>query len=398
MSSIYSRAEMAHQMALRLMKPNPLDEVLRSGLFISGQRRQGKTTFLIHDLIPALESQGAIVMYIDLWSNTQASPASLVLSKIQEKLAELQDTGSRTIQTLKRVTGLDVGVLTFKFGFKLDSIGKQGGLTIAETMAAVVDQAKRDVVLIVDEVQQAITTDDGRSLLEALKSARDTINPRPHTPGHFIMIGTGSNRAMVNELITRKAHAFEGAQAMTFPVLGKDYVDYLLTRLAESSPGILLPSIDVATKAFVMVGNRPEELRKALRSLYQSIHENPALAPDETLLVIAQTLRVNAAELEMARISELGGLANLAFDRVANSEKEKRPLFDAEALAEYASALQRPVATDEVQRIVNEMLACNFIMRIAHGTYRVSDPFVQKVWLEIKGAKGDDGPQEGILS
>jgi len=43
---------------------------------------------------------------------------------------------------------------------------------------------------------------------EVLKAARDTINPRPHTPGHFIMIGTGSNRAMVNELITRKAHAF----------------------------------------------------------------------------------------------------------------------------------------------------------------------------------------------
>jgi hypothetical protein len=211
------------------------------------------------------------------------------------------------------------------------------------------------------------------------------------------MIGTGSNRAMVNELITRKAHACEGAQAMAFPVLGKDYVQYLLTRLADSSPGIQLPSADVATQAFVTVGNRPEELRKALRSLYQSISENPALGVNDTLLVIAQTLRVNAAELEMARISELGGLANLVFDRVANSEREKRPLFDVEALAEYAAALQRAVAPDEVQRVVNEMLACNFIMRIAHGTYRVSDPFVQKVWTEIKGKRDNHGPREGIL-
>jgi ATPase domain predominantly from Archaea len=398
MSSIYSRADMADQMALRLMKPNPLDEALRSGLFISGQRRQGKTTFLIHDLIPALESQGAIVLYVDLWSNTQASPASLVLNKIQEKLAELQDTESKTIQTLKRVTGLDVGVLTFKFGFKLDSIGKQDGFTIAEAMTAVVDQAQRDVVLIIDEVQHAITTDDGRSLLEALKSARDTINPRPHTPGHFIVIGTGSNRAMVNELITRKAHAFEGAQSMTFPVLGKDYVEYLLDRLAESSPGIQLPSIDVATQAFATVGNRPEELRKALRSLYQSIQDRPTLDLNETLLVVAQTLRVNAAEIEMARISELGGLAQLVFDRVAHSEPEKLPLFDAQALAEYASALQRPVATDEVQRVVNEMLSCNFIMRIAHGTYRVSDPFVQKVWLEIKSKRDERSAGDDVLN
>jgi len=72
-------------------------------------------------------------------------------------------------------------------------------------------------------------------------------------------------------------------------------------------------------------------------------------------------------------------------------------LFYAEALAEYASALQRPVATDEVQRVVNEMLACNFIMRIAHGTYRVSDPFVQKVWLEINKVKDRNGADEGIL-
>jgi hypothetical protein len=265
-------------------------------------------------------------------------------------------------------------------------------------MTAVVDQAQRDVVLIIDEVQHAITTDDGRSLLEALKSARDTINPRPRTPGHFIVIGTGSNRAMVNELITRKAHAFEGAQSMTFPVLGKDYVEYLLDRLAESSPGIQLPSIDVATQAFVTVGNRPEELRKALRSLYQSIHDRPALDLNETLLVVAQTLRVNAAEIEMARISELGGLAHLVFDRVAHSEPEKLPLFDAQALAEYAFALQRPVATDEVQRVVNEMLSCNFIMRIAHGTYRVSDPFVQKVWLEIKGKRGERSAAGDVLN
>jgi hypothetical protein len=47
----------------------------------------------------------------------------------------------------------------------------------------VVDQAKTNVVLIVDEVQHAITSDDGNQMLLALKSARDAINPRPGTPG-----------------------------------------------------------------------------------------------------------------------------------------------------------------------------------------------------------------------
>jgi hypothetical protein len=47
--------------------------------------------------------------------------------------------------------------------------------------------------------------------------------------------------------------------------------------------------------------------------------------------ITADALRLSAAEVEMARISELGGMANLVLDRVAS--------FDWEALAEYASAL-----------------------------------------------------------
>jgi hypothetical protein len=44
------------------------------------------------------------------------------------------------------------------------------------------------VVLIVDEVQHALTSEDGNRLLLVLKAARDAINPRPHTPGHFLFI------------------------------------------------------------------------------------------------------------------------------------------------------------------------------------------------------------------
>jgi hypothetical protein len=50
-----------------------------------------------------------------------------------------------------------------------------------------------DVVLIVDEVQQAISTEEGNQMLLALKAARDAINPRPGTPGHFLFLGTGSH-------------------------------------------------------------------------------------------------------------------------------------------------------------------------------------------------------------
>ena len=49
-------------MAQQLLNPGILAEGLRSGLFISGLRRTGKTTFLIPDLLPALEEKGAVVI------------------------------------------------------------------------------------------------------------------------------------------------------------------------------------------------------------------------------------------------------------------------------------------------------------------------------------------------
>jgi hypothetical protein len=49
----------------------------------------------------------------------------------------------------------------FRFGFQLDQLGEAGGATLAQAFTEVVDQSSSDVVLIIDEVQQAITTDEG---------------------------------------------------------------------------------------------------------------------------------------------------------------------------------------------------------------------------------------------
>ncbi|MDR6924782.1 hypothetical protein J2Y56_000813 [Pseudomonas sp. BE134] len=206
MSSIFQRPELAEEMANQLLNPGVLDEGLRSGLFLSGLRRTGKTTFLRSDLIPALEEAGALVIYVDLWSDTLANPATLVHDAIRKTLQELQTPGSGLLEVLKRVSGADVGAEGFKFGFKLDSIGNSGGPTLAQALTEVVDQAKTDLVLIIDEVQHAISSDDSNRLLLALKAARDAINPRPDTPGYFLFIGTGSHRAQVSELTAKRRH------------------------------------------------------------------------------------------------------------------------------------------------------------------------------------------------
>lgn len=379
MDKIFHRTALAEQMAQQLLNPGVLDEGLRSGLFISGVRRTGKTTFLQADLVPALEAAGALVIYVDLWSNTQANPAALVHSAIRRSLQELQSPAGAVADRLKKLRNAEIAVAGFKFGFKVEAVGTEGGPTLAEAFAQVVDQAKSDIVLIVDEVQQAITSEEGNQMLLALKAARDAINPRPGTPGHFIFVGTGSHRALVSELTARRNQAFAGATSIAYPVLDRDYVEYLLARL--HAEGLTKqPSLEVATQAFRTLGARPEELLRALRELRSLL---PAGGdPDAFLPVIAGTLRSSAADVEFMKVEQLGALATAVFDRVAGAAGDAKGLFAGEALASYAGAVGREVRADEVQAVLNELMEANVVMRRGHGLYGLTDPFVQEIWRE----------------
>lgn len=381
MNAIYHRPVLAQQMAQQLLAPNVLDEGLRSGLFISGMRRIGKTTFLQADLVPALEDGGALVIYVDLWSNTQANPASLVHAAIRKTLRELQSPAGAMAERLKRLRQAELAVAGFKFGFKVEQVGEEGGVTLAEALTQVVDQARCDIVLVVDEVQHAITSDDGNQMLLALKAARDAINPRPGTPGHFIFVGTGSHRALVSELTARRNQAFAGATSIAFPVLDADYVAYLLARLSAEGMTVQ-PSLEAATRAFQTLGARPEEMLRALRELRALLPTGAD--PDQILPVIAGTLRSTAADIELMKVEQLGALATAVFERIAGTEGDARGLFAGEALEHYAGVVRREVRADEIQAVLNDLMAANIVMRRGHGLYGLTDPFVQEIWRERK--------------
>jgi hypothetical protein len=383
----YHRTELAQQMAKQLLRPGLLDQGLRSGLFLSGLRRTGKTTFLRQDLIPALEAMGAVVIYVDLWTDTKADPATLIHGAIRKELEELESPSSSVLSRLRKVQGLDLGVAGFKFGFKVSDLGARGGPTLAQALAEVVDLAKTDVVLIIDEVQQALATEDGSQMLLAVKAARDAINPRPETPGHFIFLGTGSHRAQVVGMTLQGKQAFAGATTVDYPTLDKQYVDYVLNGIAPEGAKVL-PSKAVAYAAFDILGRRPEELIRALRQLQQ---QQPGEA-DRLFPVIAATLRSAAADVELRKVEDLGVLAVAIFDRVASAEGDATGLFTAEALAAYGAIMGREVTADQVQRVSEDLRAANLIMRKGHGVYAVTDPFVQESWRERKALPGMGDP------
>lgn len=385
----FHRPKLASEMADQLLQPKGLMKKVRSGLFLGGLRRIGKTTFLRGDLIPALEAQGAIVVYVDLWSNTAAKPSDLLLAVVRKALADLERADSKALRTLKRLKDLDVGAAGFKFSFSLTELGKNEGNTLAGAFSELVRLARTDVVVIVDEVQHALGSEDGHNMLLALKAARDEINLTPDTPGYFLFVGTGSHRARVRELTIKGKQAFNGAMSEDFPVLEIDFVSWLLE---EADLGVRTPTLAVAFDCFVRLGRRPEELMKALFALQQLPNFVDA---DQDLRAITEGVRQSAAGIDLARLDELGPLALAVFGYVCKQGGQGvKKLFSAATLEEYSAELGRPVSAEEIQKVATMLVDSNILARDGHGIYGVSDPFVAEAYSgRMSVLKTLEGPE-----
>jgi hypothetical protein len=373
---LFHRSEYGEDIARQLLRPSGLQLQVRSGVFLSGIRRIGKTTFLKQDLIPALESMGALVIYVDLWVDRSKNPASLVHEAVSATLSQLTTPGT---SLLSRFKGLNIGAVGLTFGFQLDTVGKAEGTTLAQVFTELVDKIKTDVVLIIDEVQQALGTEDGTNLLFALKAARDAVNTRPGTAGHLLFVGTGSHKSLLADMATRRSQPFAGAVSTSYEPLGVEFVEWKKHQLAQV-PSVKLPSQDVMLQGFMAMGQRPEELQNALIQLQSRSEE-----PDVAFPIICATLASTAAELEIATVESLGTLASVIFDRIVhgNEDGESR-LFSSEAVANYSEQIGITVDTTQVQNMVDRMIAANLIHRRSHGVYAVADPFVGQAWRQRK--------------
>ena len=379
MDDIFHRPAYAQEIAKDLLQPGPLNAGLRSGVFLSGIRRVGKTTFLRQDLIPVLLEKGALPIYVDLWADKLRAPSSLVGESVHKTIQELSTPGSLILKNLRRLTGMDLGIGAFKFGIKLSDRGGLEQGTLADVFAELVLQVKTDVVMVVDEVQHALGTEDGMNMLHALKAARDRINTDPDMPGKFIFLGTGSHKSLVNDMATRRSHPFAGAVAVSFRVLDEDFVQWRLAQIRKHEPLAVLPSAEIAVQGFRVMGNRPEEMGKALIELQRQFGQHDGASSNQLYTSICQTRASAAAEIEIAAIEGFGLLGSAIFSRIANGRSSG--MFGSDALSEYALRTGMSVDVPQVQNTADKMIAANLIMRMGHGVYDVSDPFVRDAWL-----------------
>jgi hypothetical protein len=192
----------------------------------------------------------------------------------------------------------------------------------------------------------------------------------------------------MTELTAQRHQAFAGATSLPYPVLNEHYVHYVLERLQIEgySP---LPSEAAAWEAFQALGHRPEEFLRALGELRSNAEAQDAnaatvLATDLELEKITARMRDAAYDMELGKVEELGELATEIFTRVAAGDGKPQNLLA--AAASFSAAIGRDVRIDEIQPMVNELIKTNVLIRQEHGSYGITDPMVQEIWRERRGA------------
>ena len=330
------------------------------------------------DLRPALEANGAHVLYVDLWSNKATDPGDLIVNTVRAALADQEGVITR----LARKSGMNdvaVGGITFS----LDKVGLGSSVSLSVALAELSDQLKKPIVLIIDEAQHAITSDKGYEALFALKAARDEVNSSKHSG--LRIVATGSNRDKLAMLRNSKDQAFFAAPLVPFPPLDFAFVQWFCN-------GVDLPEkldpIQVNI-LFERASNRPEILAAAA----DAIRYDFGIKPEEVVqkfdrAVIAQ---IEAADTQTLRV--INGLTPLQSSvlRVMAARQEEFAPYHEDSFNAYATVLNEiaprdPVKPDQsnVQQSLLALQEKGLIWKETRGVYAIEE----SATIEIMRDKG----------
>lgn len=365
----FPRTELAAAIYQKI-QPDPIlgDQ---SGLFLASPRRTGKSTFLRRDLVPLLEEKGIKAIYVDLWSDRTADPGRLIADAIAKTLEAMLSPLAKATRRFN-AKSVSVGGVTVELS---NATGTRTA-TLAEALTAIGEYAGKNVALIVDEAQQALTTSAGLDALFALKAARDAMNLRPDGARLFLVF-TGSHRDKLAGFVYGHKDPFYGAAVSDFPKLGKAYVEALVdalnARLAENNQ---LKLADVET-AFELVGHQPEILTRLLSD--HALGSGGSKSLHKTVTQRAADLRGIRWDQLSSDYGELSELQQAVLMVLAMEGADFAP-FSGDTIARISTAAGRRVQTTDVQKALNALRDNSLVWRPTRGVYALEDQDMRD-WL-----------------
>ncbi len=361
--ALFRRPGLASRMAAELMSP-----AQTSGMFLTAPRRTGKSTFIRHDLVPALEREHrALVLYADLWDRREEDPGAVIVEVIGQALKAQEDRSGRAIRRLSlsrlKAPGVELEVARPR---------EERQPSLRESLERLSDLAGKTVVLVIDEVQHTQATSLGREALYMLKAARDHLNACDKLK--FRLLATGSHNEKIECLVSDKHQAFLGAHLEAMPTLGG--ADYLRWERGLHGPGFTA-SLEALEQAFEICLRRPAAFHRACRAA-ASEQRLEREAQDRLLLRRASEL-IDAEERQLfVRLQALGPLEQAVLRLLAEDGRDFTPLFPPakERLKDMLTVLphdERPdVSTTSIRAALDQLCEARLVWR-GDGPYALEE-------------------------
>lgn len=371
--TLYHRPALAARLS-KLILQVAVGSAASSGVFLAAPRRTGKSTFAREDLRPALEAAGAIVLYADLWKDLKKDPGLVIVEAVREAVGRNEGFITR----LARSSGMEK-VVVGGLNFSLEKIGLGKDIDLTAALVALSDESKKIIVLMIDEAQHAITTDEGVAALFALKAARDELNSSRH---HGLrIVCTGSNRDKLAMLRNSKDQAFFGASMVQFPTLDQDFIDWFC---ANVDLGAALDPAQVF-QLFKESGFRPELLGAAADEIRFDFNIEPEAIPAR----FAERVRAQADELNANLRKVIHSLTPIqsAVMRVMSVMGDDYAPFEAPTMALYGKAMtlagidagEVQVEVPGVQQAPIALQQKKLVWKASRGVYAVDDSVIADV-------------------
>jgi len=274
-----------HRPALAKIHLDTLNTGLVTSATIFAPRRAGKTSFLLKDLRPAAEQAGFTVAYADLWQ-TRLSPGLAIVRALElalEPKGMLSGLIAKAHVPVRKIKGkAELAGAKLEGELELESTDAKRQSELALQIDVLIEALcrKAPLLLLIDEAQELAKTREHEAVATALRTAITKNQAR------LRVVFTGSSR-------TRLAHVFSnagaplystGAAIADFPLLERDFVEYVARRFEESTQRTL--PVAPAWKAFVGFHQQPEPF---LVGVVQMVL-NPRLTLAEAMESVAATL------------------------------------------------------------------------------------------------------------
>ncbi len=333
-----------------------ITQQLTSGLFnrlaYLGQRRIGKTMFLLKDLMPSLVKANCIPVYISMWSNKNA-PQKEIINKLQMSLKQLGKKDALQSVLTAEIIKINVLGITAEFGTLDPVVATDDELVIIGNLLRqlVQEASNKRVVLLIDEIQHLITAKEFFPLQYMLRTILDELNES------IGVLYTGSSRSGIEAMFNNKDMPFfNSANQVAFPHLGDNYVIH----------------INAMLKKHFALSYSTRELIKYFNSINQSAFWFDRLAQylalNQTDLQEACSTINEMMQLESQYDSTVDALTKIqqgVLVRVA----DKLSRYDEEAITLYKKVGVNKPSRSQIQSAFKSLQSKRLITKVGHTIF-----------------------------